>query len=112
MKMYVIHPEGQVQQAEVGRYALMAMGRQFCEGPVELVSVLFDGKPATMLVNEIGASADPELNPKGLLPANARATAIYWTATIQGVTGMPFDPMKAPMIHGTVVLVDMDKRQL
>lgn len=63
---------------------------------VERVSVWFQDKPAEMYVNEEGLIHH--------LPINARATAIYWTATILGRTPVPFDPLRDSVIHGTAIL--------
>ncbi len=81
-------------------------------GPTELVAVLFNDKPATMIVNEVGASTDPGINPAGQLPVNARATAIYWTGTIKGITQVPFNPLADPLIHGPAILFEVSKRDL
>lgn len=114
MKLHTIYPDGRVADSEwkddvdLSIHAL----KQAVGGNIEFVTVIFNGKPATMIVNEIGASTDPAVNPSGQLPANARATAIYWTATIRGITGQPFNPLEMPMVHGTVVLVEKDKRLL
>lgn len=116
MKVHYIHTDGTVVpdthdlsddfEKHVPRF------KAHVHGNIELVSVIYDGKPATMLVNEVGAATDPSINPGGQLPPNARATAIYWTATIIGVTRIPFEPLTAPMIHGNVVLIEKDKREL
>lgn len=86
--------------------------KQIVGGDLEYVAVLYEGEPATMIVNELGAVADPETNPGGLLAPNARATAIYWTATITGRTGADFKPLSAPMVHGHAVLIEKSKREL
>ena len=65
-------------------------------GMLECVSVLFNGKPCDMLVDESGAVNG--------LPVNSRASLIYWTATCQGKTGAPFDPLFGPLIHGRAIL--------
>ncbi len=92
---------------DFSRYA-----KEYIGGPTELVAVLYNGQPATMIVNEVGASTDPDINPTGQLPINARATAIYWTATIKGITPVPFNPLADPMIHGPAILIEVDKRRL
>lgn len=119
MKIHTINPNGDVLTGDINHDGSMAAWRrvsallsQKVGGPVELASVLFNGSPATLAVNEVGASIDAKINPGGQLPANARATAIYWTATIIGRTGAPFNPLTMPMIHGTAVLIERDKRTL
>lgn len=104
MKAYIIHHSGQVATRELDPSKDFETCQGLVEGYVEVVSVLVNKKPSTMYVNEDGIAQG--------LPVNARATAIYWTATIQGVTGTPFDPLRDPLIHGTVVLFPVDKRRL
>lgn len=71
-------------------------------GGPEFVMVLYAGQVCTMVVDETGAT-NIHGGPKR---PNARATAIYWTATIQGRTDVAYDPLRAPMIHGTAVLFE------
>ena len=78
--------------------------QQLVGGDIEVVTVLWNDKPATLCVNEEGA-------PRHLQP-NARATALYWTATIKGITGVPFSPLTDPLIYGNAVLFPVDKRRL
>lgn len=111
MKVHVIHPDGVVRDVELIGLDNPSL-RNFVGGNIEYVAVLFNGKPATMIVNETGAVRDSEINPTGPMQPNARATAIYWTATIIKRTGVPFDPLRGPMIHGTAVLIEIDKRDL
>lgn len=73
----------------------------------ELVAVLHENGFATMLVAE-----NARLLPDHACIANARATAIYWTATIIGRTGLKFDPLQDPLIWGPAILIDVDKRTL
>lgn len=113
MKMHTINPDGSVIDWDY-KYSIdmpKTLGL-IVGGPIEYVSVLYNDKPATLVVNEVGASLDPAINPKGQLPPNARATSIYWTATIRGITGGSFAPLGMPLIHGTVVLIEKDKREL
>ena len=111
MKVHVIQPDGVVRDVELIGLDKPSL-RNFVGGDIEYVAVLFNGKPATMIVNEIGAVRNSEINQTGPMQPNARATAIYWTATIIGRTGVHFNPLKDPMIHGTAVLVEIDKRNL
>lgn len=70
----------------------------------EFAAVLYDGDAVTLVVGE--TSALKQLSP------NARATGIYWTATIKGLTGVKYEPLTAPMIHGPAILIFEDKRDL
>ena len=111
-KMHVIQPDGSVSTTEItalpGRKELQAIVGGFHE-PVRVLGA--NGAEAVLVVNETGA-----INPAAAfgeghenrppLQPNARATAIYWTATILGRTGVRFDPFSAPMIHGPAVLFD------
>jgi len=108
MKPHLLHPDGRVIDSEVpdGVRLDHAALAAFVDGDIEYVAVLFNGKPATMIVNEMGAVSNPPLAP------NARATAIYWAATIQGVTGVPFNALEDPLIYGPAVLLEVDKRRL
>lgn len=105
MKAHTIYPDGLVRESEIPQKDFpRAMLRELVGGDIEYVAVIFMEQPATMIVNERGAIEK--------LPINARATAIYWTATIQGITGVAFDPLTAPMIHGIAVLIEQDLRTL
>ena len=119
MKAMLIQPGGDVSNIELpGTHdwpAFSAAAREHLkigDDMLELVAVIFDGKPATLLISEVGASKDTDINPRGQLPANARATAMYWTATIKGITPVPFNPLTMPMIHGAAILLEVDKRRL
>lgn len=105
MKAHTIQPNGQVIDSELTKVDFELL-RDYVGGDVELVAVLFNGQPATMIVNETGAIKTPPL------PINARATAIYWTATIKGITPAQFNPLSDPMIHGPAMLLEIDKRKL
>lgn len=107
MKAHTIYPDGQVREGEIPQKEFpTAMLRELVGGDIEYVAVIFDEKPATMIVNERGGVMNPPL------AINARATAIYWTATAQGITGIAYEPLKAPMIYGTAVLIEHDLRTL
>lgn len=65
-----------------------------------------------MYVDEFGAVADRE---GGQREPNPRATAIYWQNSVvalarghftPGSFGRVGNPLTAPMIHGTAVLID------
>jgi len=106
MKCFVLMANGAVANLE----ATFSNPKDFANfqsivgGDIEVVAVLYDDKPATLLVNEDGIQ-------QGLVP-NARATLLYWTATIQGSTGADFDPLDGPLIHGNAILLPVDKRRL
>lgn len=113
IKVHSIEPDGTVNSSEWPADKLPRdKMRAIVGGEIEYAAVLFNDRPATMVVNEIGASFDKRINPKGPLQPNARATAIYWNATIRGRTGVTFEPLMMPMIHGTVLLLERDKRKL
>lgn len=69
-------------------------------GDIEHVSVLFEGQRRDMFVDEFGAPVC-----KGL-PRNECATAIYRAATMQGLSGAPYngDPESIPAIYGPAVI--------
>ena len=83
--------------------------KHMVDGPLEYVAILYKGMHCTLVVNEIGAT---QLTDRGPLPPNARATSMYWTATILGRTGVPFDPLSDPMVHGVVVLIEKSKLEI
>ena len=114
MKYHVIYPSGKIKSGEWAENdtTLYQQWKGVVDGFPELASVLYEGKPATLVVNDRGAVEDKAINPAGVLPPNARATAIYWTATIIGRTGVTFAPLTSPMIHGTAILIEKDKREL
>lgn len=93
---HIIQPDGTVD-TKLGT-AYEATIREAIGGMPERVAVIFGGKPTLMYVEERSAVRN--------LPINARATAIYWTATMQGRTGVHFDPLNAPMVHGTAVVLE------
>lgn len=93
---HVIYPNGDfVTTTEVMSEKAL---REAVRGMPERVAVIFLGTLTLMYVEKKSAVNNLEPNP--------RATAIYWTATIQGKTGVRFDPLNAPMIHGTAVLLE------
>lgn len=104
MKAYTISPNGTVLVHNDFKYSDINLLQSIIGGYVEYVSVWYDGKPATLIVNEDGLT-------KGL-PPNARATSIYWTATILGKTGVAFNPLTDPLIVGNAVLLPISKSDL
>lgn len=111
MKAHTLFPDGRVVDSEItdGPFPAAQM-RGIVEGDVELVAVIFEGQPATLVVNETGAMQDSNRNPSAQLTPNPRATAIYWTGTIQGRTGSNYAPLTMPMVYGVAVLIERDKR--
>ena len=106
IKTHRIYPNGVVDSREVEREELtLDYMSKVVRGSPEWAAVLFNGQPATLIVDETGAFPPYK-------PPNTRATSIYWTATVIGRTGQPFEPLKMSMIHGDVLLVEIDKRQL
>jgi hypothetical protein len=71
-------------------------------GPLEHVSVLFEGRRSDMFVNEFGTGCFGHER----LPVNEAATKIYHAASIARGT----DTTWAPMIYGVAVL--FSKRQV
>jgi hypothetical protein len=113
MKAHTLFPDGRVVDSEISDGPFpVALMRGIVEGNVEYVAVIFEGHPATLIVNEVGAVTDLEINPAAQLTPNPRATAIYWTATIQGRTGSNYAPLTMPMVYGVAVLIERDKRML
>ena len=79
MRIFRIEPNGTVFEYEKKPDDYVPSRQIVCDavgGNPEYVAVLFEGKRATLIVNEVGASTDPAINPAGQFPANARATAI------------------------------------
>lgn len=102
MKYHVIYPHGDVATKECGRAGLPDIDmRQIVEGHIEVVHVLFNDQRCDMIVNETGCM-------KGMpaLPINARATAIYWTATREGRTPLKWEPLTMPLVHGVAILYE------
>jgi len=104
MKAYVIEPFGDVIEADLNLGTWGQLREIIGSQTLELVSVLYNGKPATMFVNENGIA-------EGDVP-NVRATAIYWTATIRNVTGMKFEPLSMSMIYGVAILFEIAKNDI
>ena len=100
MRIHVIAPNGVVTFHQTGAAPPREWLQEQVGGDVEYVRVLFKDGESTMIVNESGGVQNPPLS------VNARATAIYWTATILGRTGVKFDPLIEPLIHGTAVLIE------
>ena len=98
--MHIINVDGSVISSECAAYPGSRMMRDIVRGDIEFVRVLYQGKVTRMIVNENGA-----MGPRPLRP-NARATAIYWTATCTGQTPAPFEPLTDPMVHGIAVLFE------
>lgn len=102
MKYHIIDPSGAVTNDECGRGGLPDVTmRRIIGGHIEVVHVLFNGERVDMVVNETGCM-------KGVpaLPVNARATAIYWTATLEGRTPVKWEPLTMPLVHGVAILYE------
>lgn len=110
MKVHLISVDGKVTEYDWRDKAAISgqFLRETIHGFAEYVAVLYNGKPATLIVNETGAIDCDQVK----FAPNARATAIYWTATIQGRTPATFNPLQDPMVHGPAILVEIDKRLL
>jgi hypothetical protein len=101
MKMHVYRPDGaepEITERPFARYAALKKELQetlHCNWP-EHVSVLFEGKPADMFVDENGHAKN--------LPRNEAATAIYRAYSLRQHPNT--DPESLPFIAGTAVLFD------
>jgi hypothetical protein len=69
--------------------------------PLEHVSVLWNGKPADMFVDELGRL---ELTTRPPLPRNEEATTIYRAAALRREPER--DPESMPFIAGTAILFE------
>lgn len=87
--------------AEPGYVAIRDVVLPLLEGATDLehVSVLFEGMPTDMFVDELGAIPFRE---RGPLPVNEEATAIYHAAGLRRAPRA--DTSTWPQIHGTAVV--------
>lgn len=101
MKAHFYKADGTAEEHQIDVGALpMDQIKEFVEGDVEFVSVLFNGKPAHMIVNDIGAMIG--------LPINERATTIYHE-NIQlqcQDRGMPYHRGNFSFIYGNAVVFE------
>jgi hypothetical protein len=101
MKYHIIKPDGLVEVGQCTDKGLRYVDEtNIVGGATERVKVLHEGRICDMVVNETGAVQDPPL------PINARATAVYWSATRAGRTCLDFQPLTMPLIHGNAILYD------
>lgn len=96
---------GQIERAKVSDYrGIKAFVEPIlrevrADAPLEHVAVLYNGRRASMFVDELGAILSPPL------AVNPKATEIYHAASKRrGVTIGPDDPK----IHGRAILFDAD----
>lgn len=98
---HIIPPEGEIRHEDlVAAPTLNWMRDRIGGGYVEYVSVLYQGRPTTMLVDEEGAT---NFRPGYPLPVNERATEIYWEASRR--RGVRHDH-NSPRVYGTAVVLE------
>lgn len=101
MKAHLIQPDGSAEIVEYNGEPTLDQMRDFIGDNIEFVSVLFQDKPAHMIVDEMGA-----LKP---LPVNERATSIYHNAQVKPSCkkrGIVYKAEEYAQIHGPAMVLE------